>query len=102
MNRLRIALVTLGTLGVMAGGGAAIANAAGSSSTNSGTTTTTPGSTTTPSQSSTHPSLPEHVGRTALDHIDSSPATEEAPVQAGAASSAARSRKRQRSFSPCS
>ena len=71
MNRLRIALVTFGAVGILAGGGAAIANAASSSSgttTNSGSTTTpSTGSTTTPSQSNT-PKLPEHVGRTA--HAD--------------------------------
>ena len=60
MNRIRIALLTLGGAGILAGGGAAIAEAASSNGTATTPSTTTPGTTTpstpTPGGSSTTPS----------------------------------------------
>ena len=64
MNRMRIALLTLGSAGILAGGGAAIANAASSNGTATTPSTTTPGTTapggssTTPSQGNANPNCP--------------------------------------------
>ena len=68
MNRMRVALLTLGSAGILAGGGAAIANAASSNGTATTPSTTTP-STTTPGLANDtvarqrEPELPGNVAR---------------------------------------
>ena len=71
MNRLRIALVTLGAVGIMAGGGAAIANAASSKLRVDDHAEHRHDDHAVAGQQLEHPQLSEHVGRTARETTQS-------------------------------